>query len=104
MDAAGNASSRTIDMPRPAAFGGVRLSSRYSSDTGGAMLLTNANRDRPYSSSKLPKRAGQVFYGKKTYVRAFIRVAALLLAWLCPPLTWPLACQNLHRECVRRPH
>ena len=66
-------------MPRPAAFGGVRLSSRYSSDTGGAMLLTNANRDRPYSSSKLPKRAGQVFYGKKTCVRAGGFVTACLL-------------------------
>ena len=50
------------------AFGGVRESSRYSSDLGGSMLLVNANRDRPFS--KIPKRVGQPYYGKRTYVLA----------------------------------
>jgi len=48
-----------------AAFGGVRQSSRYSPDLGGSMLMTNANRDRPFS--KIPTRAGNPYYGKRTY-------------------------------------
>ena len=48
------------------AFGGVSATSRFSKDLGGSMLLTNGNRDMPFVSTKLPKRAGQVYYGKQT--------------------------------------